>query len=116
MYGTIARLHPRPGALEALREIIAAEADRSVAGFRAAWLVEPDQQPYDRPTIFLVAVFEDATTYRANADDPVQDAEYRRMRALLEDDPEWMDGTFTGAIAEQPHAGRVFQEDTVTAG
>jgi hypothetical protein len=28
----------------------------------------------------------------ANADDPVQDADYREYRALMEADPEWHDG------------------------
>ena len=31
-------------------------------------------------------------TYRANADSPEQDARYQKLRALLEDDPEWNDG------------------------
>ncbi len=98
MYGTIARLHPRPGNLEdlvALQERWRA-GEEPPAGFRSAYLFLPDQNPYDRPTIFLVAVFDDRTTYVANAESPAQDDQYRKMRALLEDDPEWMDGVFFG--------------------
>jgi hypothetical protein len=100
MYGTIARLHPRPGRLEdlvALRDRWRAGDDTMPEGYRAAWLFQPDENPYDRPTVFLVAVFDDRATYVANAESPGQDARYREMRELLEDDPEWMDGSFFGA-------------------
>jgi hypothetical protein len=60
-------------------------------------VVRPDQDPYDRPTLFLVAVFTDRDSYVANAESPEQDARYRELRELLEDDPDWMDGTFYGA-------------------
>ncbi len=100
MYGTIARLHPTPGRLDdlvALQDRWGAGDDATPRGFRAAWLFMPDQNPYDRSTVFLVAVFDDRATYVANAESPGQDARYRQMRALLEDDPEWMDGSFFGA-------------------
>ena len=47
--------------------------------------------------MFLVAVFDDEATYKANADSPEQNDRYLELRALLEDDPDWMDGTFDGA-------------------
>jgi hypothetical protein len=99
MYGTIARLHPRAGQLEALAALQDrwdAGGDAKPAGYRSAWLFTPDENPYDRPTVFLVAVFDDRATYVANAESPEQDARYREMRALLEDDPEWIDGSFVG--------------------
>jgi hypothetical protein len=99
MYGTIARLHPRPGAIETLQaEVAAFSAGRQVpAGYRESFLFVPDKEIYDRPTAFLVAIFDDRESYVANADRPEQDADYQRMRAMLEDDPDWMDGTFLGA-------------------
>ena len=45
----------------------------------------------------LVALFDDEATYRANASSPEQGERFQRLRELLEDDPDWMDGTFTGA-------------------
>lgn len=97
MYGTIARIHPKPESLDAM-QALAEEWNRErgpkVSGSRATYMFRPDRNPYDRPTLFLVAIFDDETSYRANADDPEQDAWYRRMRELLEDDPDWMDGTF----------------------
>jgi quinol monooxygenase YgiN len=97
MYGTIARLHPDPARiaeLEALGQTIM--EGRRPAGFRASYIFRPDHNPYDQPTMFLVAVFDDEATYRANASSPEQDAQYRELRALLTDDPDWTDGTFVG--------------------
>jgi quinol monooxygenase YgiN len=97
MYGTIARIHPKPDRLEDLRGYARTMTGVDMpAGFRATYLVEPDEAPYDRPTLFLVAIFDDEATYKANAASPEQDARYRQMRELLQDDPEWMDGTFIG--------------------
>jgi hypothetical protein len=98
MYGTVARIHPRANReaeLQSLLEVSGVDG-RSPAGFRHSFLFRPDQNPYDRPTLFLIALFDDQDTYRANAASPEQDAEYRRMRELLDDDPDWMDGTFEG--------------------
>jgi quinol monooxygenase YgiN len=96
MYGTIARLHPRPDSIDELLALgkRLESGGRQVAGFRSSYIFRPDKQIYDRPTLFLIAMFDDLETYVANADSPEQDAEYRQIRALLEDDPDWMDGTF----------------------
>jgi quinol monooxygenase YgiN len=98
MYGTIARLHPAAGKLDELKALARRfeTGERVPAGFRHAWIFTPDANPYDQPTVFLLGVFEDRATYVANADSPQQDAEYQQLRALLEDDPQWMDGTFDG--------------------
>jgi len=99
MYGTIARIHPRPdrtAELQKLMDEYGAEG-RTPAGYRHSFIFRPDENPYERPTLFLIALFDDRATYRANAESPEQDAEYRRLRELLEDDPDWMDGTFEGA-------------------
>lgn len=97
MYGTIARIHPKPDRIDEL----VALGDTMMqgfqpAGYRASYLFRPDANPYDRPTMFLVAMFDDEATYRANAASPEQDAIYRQLRELLEDDPDWTDGTFVG--------------------
>ncbi len=98
MYGTIARLHPTANRVDELMELGQTLMEGyEPAGYRGSYLFRPDQDPYERPTIFLVAVFDDEATYRANADSPEQDALYRRLRELLDDDPDWMDGTFVGA-------------------
>lgn len=98
MYGTIARLHPSPGReddLASLGNTLMEGAE--AAGYRGSYVFRPDQNPYDQPTMFLVALFDDEATYRANATSPEQAARFQRLRDLLADDPDWMDGTFTGA-------------------
>ncbi len=43
----------------------------------------------------MIIHFTSKEAYRKNADSPEMDAFYRRLRACLEEDPEWTDGTFT---------------------
>ena len=97
MYGTIARLHPSAGREADLEAYGRRVRERRVPGYRSSFIFRPDHNPYDRPTLFLIAIFDDEATYRANADDPAQNDRYLEMRALLDDDPEWMDGTFDEA-------------------
>ncbi len=94
MYGTIARLHPIPGREADLVGYGRRVAELKVPGYRASYVFRPDVNPYDRPTWFMIAIFEDETSYRANADDPAQHERYLELRSMLEDDPEWTDGTF----------------------
>ncbi len=47
--------------------------------------------------ILLVVMFDDKESYTKNADDPAQHQDYLKMRALLEDDPEWTDGEWVVA-------------------
>jgi len=97
MYGTLARMRIRPGAEAALADL---EAEwyrvrgRSVRGAGPTFTLAPDKDPATR---WLVAIFDDEASYRANANDPEQDAWYRRMREHLVEDPEWIDGTWTDA-------------------
>ena len=98
MYGTIARLHPKPGVIDNLQAYAESMSGGDMpAGYRSTFVFVPDTNPYEKPTAFLVAVFDDQATYRANAESPEQDARYRQMRDMLDDDPEWIDGTFYGA-------------------
>ena len=94
MYGTIARLHPQPGRLKDLAAYSERVGALEIPGMRKSYLFRPDENPYERETVFLVALFDDAASYQANADSPDQNQRYLEMRELLEDDPEWMDGTF----------------------
>lgn len=94
MYGTIARLHPSPGREADLEAYGRRVSELKVPGYRVSYVFHPDVNPYDRPTSFLVAIFDDEASYRANADDPAQHERYLEMRSMLDDDPEWMDGTF----------------------
>jgi hypothetical protein len=98
MYGTIARLHPSAGRQADLEEYGRRVAQVRVPGYVGSWMFKPDKNPYDRPTVFLVAMFDDEATYKANADDPAQHERYLEMRSMLDDDPDWMDGTFEASL------------------
>ena len=88
MYGTVARMRARPGTEDELRRVMDLEA-RDVPGFRASYVYRLDEDPQ---SYMLAVLFDDRETYHRNADDPAQDQEYRQLRALLADDPEWHDG------------------------
>jgi len=96
MYGTIARLHPSAGREDDLIAYGSRIREVEVPGYRASYVFRPDENPYDRPTLFLVAVFDDQASYRANAASPDQHERYLELRSMLDDDPEWIDGTFEG--------------------
>jgi hypothetical protein len=89
MYGTIARLRIRNDAEPKLLEVLNAMEDRAVAGSIASYVYRLDDDPQD---LMLAVLFTDRDAYVRNADDPAQDVEYRKMRELLERDPEWHDG------------------------
>lgn len=72
MFGTVARLKMRPGALP----LLMAWADA----------LKPDNAP-DSPRM--------RASYRANAALLGQHEWYLRMRSVLEEDPEWIDGDIT---------------------
>ncbi len=85
MYGTIARLRAKPGAHDQLLDMGARDPVRRVPGFVAQYVYRSDA---DSNEYWLAVVFESKEAYRANAASPAQDASYRRLRALLTDDPE----------------------------
>ncbi len=94
MYGTIMR-----GTLkkESLRDFLAlgkewdAVGRKRAVGYCGSELLWEDREP---GRICLVVHFTSEDTYRKNAASAEQDAFYRKMRACLETDPEWIDGTF----------------------
>jgi quinol monooxygenase YgiN len=86
MYGTVAKLKVKKGALEEIRKM---EEGRQPDGFVRTMVFQSDEDPDE---FWLVAVFRDKDSYFANADSPEQDQEFRRLRAQLTADPEWHDG------------------------
>jgi hypothetical protein len=107
MYGTIFRLRPKAGHeqhLSSLMEEFDRERGPRVKGARASYLLKPDRETGE---LIGVAIFDDRETYRANAEDPEQDAWYRKLREHLESDPVWEDGEFISAQQYQHReAGR----------
>ena len=90
MYGTVAFMKVKPGKLDELMALTQEETrDRRMRGFVADYVYRMDDDP-DR--LCLVVLFSDKESYVKNAQDPEQDKWYRRIRELLEADPEWHDG------------------------
>ena len=89
MYGTLARMKVTKENLEKLRASMDPTAQREVDGFKASYVVIPDQRDDE---VWLLAVFEDEASYKKNAASPEQNKEYMVYRALLEEEPEWIDG------------------------
>jgi quinol monooxygenase YgiN len=86
MYGTIAKLKVKQGALEEIRRM---ETSRKPDGMVGTLVFQSDSAADE---LWLVAIFRDKESYFANADSPDQDAEFQRLRAQLTADPEWHDG------------------------
>jgi quinol monooxygenase YgiN len=89
MYGTVARMRAKPGSGDQLVALSREYDDLGIRGFVATYVYRLDDNPDD---YYMAVLFEDRESYRRNADDPAQDARYRRLRELLEADPKWHDG------------------------
>ena len=60
--------------------------------FGIIWLTTTFFRSDDDPQeLWVVAMFKDAESYRANAESAAQHAIYLTLRACLEEDPEWHD-------------------------
>ena len=92
MYGTIAKLQVSGENRAKLDALSAEQMGRDVPGFVAASVLVPDEREGE---VYLVVMFEDKASYQKNADDPAQHQDYLKMRALLDADPEWIDGEWT---------------------
>jgi hypothetical protein len=90
MYGTVAKMRVKPENREQLQKVMNAQMQAApIAGYQRSFVLSEN----DSDVNWLFVIFDDRKSYHANADDPAQHERYMEMRALLEDDPEWHDGT-----------------------
>ena len=89
MYGTVARVKLRAGVTPEQFEQDTQDA-ASTDGLVSLAVYKADADPQE---VWMCVVFESKEAYVRNAGSPEQDAAYRKMRAMLEADPEWHDGT-----------------------
>ncbi len=94
MFGTVGRARIKPENRDKLVEVLSRQSLGDVSGFRTAYLMFPQNRENE---VVIVAMFEDESVYRRNAEDPAQHERYLEYRALLEDDPEWSDGEWIEA-------------------
>ena len=89
MYGTVARIRVKPENRAALIKVFENQTyEGTVPGFVTSYTLFENESD----NAWLVAVFEDQSSYDKNADDPSQHERYLEYRALMEEDPEWHDG------------------------
>ena len=89
MYGTIARMKIDPARMAEFREFGRQGGMDRIPGLVKTYLYQMDADPGE---LFLVALFEDRESYRANAQSPEQNERYQQMRSFMLEDPEWHDG------------------------
>lgn len=85
MYGTVARMRVKPGALEAIQDM----EQRKPRGFIRTLVFQMDREPNE---FMLVVLFESKEAYFANAEDPKQHESFMKVMEFLEAEPEWNDG------------------------
>ena len=96
MFGSVFHMVANPGAKDEIVRLMEDDSRmRSIQGFQSAYVFDAAGND-----LWGVAVFEDEKSYRANANDPQQDQWYRRLRALLQADPEWHDGAIRAFRSE----------------
>lgn len=89
MYGTVARMHAKPGSGDQLAQLARDFEQARVPGFIASYAYQLDADPNE---YLLAVIFDSKASYRANAESPAQNTRFQGMLALLERDPEWHDG------------------------
>ena len=87
MYGTIAKLNAKPGAVKKLTDLMVNQ-DRE-PGLLSYYIYQTDS---DANELYVAVLFESKEAYVANAHSPEQEQRYKEYRALLTKDPEWYDG------------------------
>lgn len=102
MYGTVARLHVKPGMLAQLQAAMRdedADLEPRYSGY-SAYVYQMDSNSNE---LYLVVMFPDRESYVANANSPEQHQSYLKMMACLEVEPEWHDGEiiYTGGQASR---------------
>ncbi len=99
MYGTVARLRVKPGQTAKVQEDMKQYEQLKIAGYVSTTVYCMDRDPNE---LYLTVVFKDKASYAANAKDPRQAERFRKLRALLVDDPEWHDGEVIWSEAAKP--------------
>ena len=91
MFGTIGHARLKPGA-EAHLQALMDQWTQTIRPTIPGGVLQLTGRPVDRPgEAVFVALMQDEPTYRALAENPQQDAWYRRMLELVDGDITWED-------------------------
>jgi heme-degrading monooxygenase HmoA len=89
MYGSVSRWRVKEGQQEELEQLVNELMSDLPPGSRGIWVYRSDVDPQE---YWVAGNWESKEAYQANSNAPGQDARYRRLRALMDADPEWHDG------------------------
>jgi heme-degrading monooxygenase HmoA len=89
MYGSISRWRAKAGKEKELEELADELMRTRASGSRAVYVYRSDATPGE---YWVAGIFESREAYTSNSAAPEQDARFRRLRELMESDPEWHDG------------------------
>lgn len=87
LYGTIAEMHLKPGALDALMD--RGDGDEPPEGAVALCMFQMDADPSQ---VFMVAISESEAAYKAYSESEDSHQEYVEMIKWLQGEPKWHDG------------------------
>ncbi len=96
MYGTVARIHLKPGAAAQFLTLLRETNVEREPGLVAEYIYHMDADPN---VYYLTVVFESKAAYVANAQRPETDARYRGALEYLVGEPEWHDGEIVFTIS-----------------
>lgn len=91
MYGTVGRMHVKPGMHEAFVAWVAesARAEHEAPGRLKSFVYQMDADPN---TLMLVVLFESREAYDNRLASVEQAAEFEKMMEFLDAEPEWHNG------------------------
>lgn len=89
MYGTVARLHVKPGMIERFQEMAKGFGETQAPGYLGTTIYLTNAATNE---LHMAVVFESKLAYEKNSDDPEQAERYSQMAEMLLGEPEWHDG------------------------
>lgn len=89
MYGSVARWRVKAGKEQELEQVAAELMREPLPGSRAVFVYRMDN---DSQEYWVAGIFDSKEAYTTNSNTPEQDARFKRLRSLMETDPEWHDG------------------------
>ncbi len=89
MYGTVARWTVKEGKEKELEQL-AQELMREIPpGSRSVTIYRADKNPRE---YWVASTWDSKEAYTSNSNTPEQDARFRKLRDLMDAEPEWHDG------------------------
>lgn len=89
MYGSVARWKLQDGKQQEFEQLLGEVMNETPPGSRSVFVYHADNDPLE---YWVASCWDSREAYTSNSNTPEQDGRFRRLRALMESDPEWHDG------------------------